>query len=613
MLSLRSRSWRSSRRKVISTDEQIFIEMIDHFQTNFVTSMRSLSGQTDRFEVVFLRGLLLVVILALLPVQKAGAWGSGHDDVMREVIERLPADLRDSFSPEMIKEAIHHQSHYPDNFDPFLAEDVGAATMERLAAAGVTKRYDLHSERGMAMAFIMLVDALKEGDAAHIALWISAYSHVIADMAACNHDPLVHTATYGWADWKLKLPGGGNDFSKLRPLLDLGGSAHDPAGGEAAFEEAIERLSLTDTGQKPGDLLPEIMLYGQSGADFCSPRGVRVLEGAAGWIDRQDPSAREMLWKNLGELGAWAVVRTLRDVDIARRYAKSDQPIALTLEIEAVHSGNVAGFLAGRKIEDDALFAPLLSDIASIKGPAIGIVFEPCWAMNGAVLGFAARVQSAAIARNWQQKGKPYITIDIREALADGFPVPEQMPQLVIVATSFHSYHSFKADVFDRHLQDYLDAGGRVLWIGGTSLPAGGAFGSFRPLMHRDDAKSKLPVSDGDFLGAKVGVVGSNIPVSTVAHPAATKAGWQQPFCPWTFTLENQNDARPFATLEIDGSSLVVGAIDIARSRAFLPVYAVTPYLFTSEECPDSPHEPNLDSISSAHLEAALKALVRVP
>ncbi|CAN0595544.1 unnamed protein product, partial [Laminaria digitata] len=51
---------------------------------------------------------MLVISLALLPDQKASAWGAGHDDVMREVIERLPADLRDSFTPEMIKQAIHH-------------------------------------------------------------------------------------------------------------------------------------------------------------------------------------------------------------------------------------------------------------------------------------------------------------------------------------------------------------------------------------------------------------------------------------------------------------------------------------------------------------------------
>lgn len=597
-----------------STDIDSLLKFSTAFNIAFRFLMRGFFRPKRRPATFSPAGLaVFAVTLTLLPAQKARAWGSGHDDVMREVIERLPADLRHSFTPEMIKKAIYHQSHYPDNFDPFLPKDVGAAAVSRLAEARVTRRYDLHSERGMAMAFLMLVEALKKGEPAHTALWIAAYSHVIADMAASNHDPLVHTATYGWADWKLKLPGGDNDYSTLKPLLDLAGAARDPAGGEVAFEEAIERLRLADRGQEPGELLSEIMLYGQSGADFCAPRGLRVLEGAAGWIDRKDPAAREMLWKNLGELGAWAVVRTLRDLEIARRYAESDQSIALTPEMEAAHRGNVARFLAGRKIGDDALFAPLLRDIDPEKGPVTGIVFEPCWAMNGAMLGFASRVQSAAIARSWQESGKPYATLDLREALADGFPAPVQMPQLVIVATSFHSYHSLKADAFDRHLRDYLDAGGRVLWIAGTSLPPAGAFDSFRTAMHRDDNGSKLPVPDPDFLCARVRLVGADRPVSTIARPAATKAGWQQPFCPWTFSLENRNDLRPLMTLEADGKSFLVGAIDAAGRRALLPVYAVTPYLFAGDEGPASPHEVSLDSISEAFLAGALEALVPAP
>lgn len=589
-------------------------EMIDRFENILHPLMRCLSRAIEAaVPVIFSGPVWLLIALALLPLQKANAWGSGHDDVMREVIERLPADLRDAFTPKMITEAIHHQSHYPDNFDPFLAGDVGEATVKRLSEAGVTRRYDLHSERGMAMAFLMLVEALKEANAAHTALWIAAYSHVIADMAACNHDPLVHTATYGWADWKLKLPGGGDDYSKLRPLLDLAGTARDPEGGEAAFEEAIERLRLVDDGIGSTELLLEIMLYGQSGADFCAPRGVRVLEGAVGWVDRKDPAALEMLRTNLGELGAWAVVRTLRDVEIARRYAESDLEMTLTPEIETTHRQNVARFLAERKIEDDALFAPLLREIDVQKGPVTGIVLEPCWAMNGAVLGFAGRVLSASIARSWQQKGKPYATLDLREVLTGGFPAPAQMPQLVIVAPSFHSYHSLKADDLDRNLREYLDAGGRVLWISGTGLPPSGAFAPFRAVMHRDDAKSKLPVPDGDFRGARVSLVAAGLPAATIAHPAATKAGWQQPFCPWTFDFEKSNDLRPLATLETGASLLTVGAIDTEGRRALLPVYSVTPHLFAGEDGPASPHEPALDSTGEAFLEATLKALAASP
>ncbi len=537
------------------------------------------------------------------------AWGSGHDDVMREVIERLPADLRESFSAEMIEDAIRHQSHYPDNFDPFLPEDVGEAAVARLAAAGVTRRYDLHSERGIAQAFLQLVDALREKDPAHTALWIAAYSHVIADMAACNHDPLVHTATYGWAEWKVKLPSGERDFSHLRSLLDLAGSAHDPEGGQAAFEAAIERMRLEDSGQEPSEILAEIMLYGQAGADFCAPRGVRVLEGAAGWVDRQDSAAREMLWNNIGELGAWAVVRTLRDVAIARRFAESDRELSVTPEIEAAHRENVARFLAGRRLADDALFAPLIRPIEDAAEPVTGMIFEPCWAMNGAMFGFSSRVQSAAIARSWQREEMPYATLDLRDTLSEGFPSPESMPRLVIVASSFHSYHSLDAQALDRNLQAYLDAGGRVLWITGTGQPPAEAFAAFRKAMHRDEPKSKLPVPVGDFLDARIRLIGNDTDRYVVEHSPATRSGWQQPFAPWTFDIEENADLHPLAILETEGHSFLVGAIDADRRRAILPIYAVTPFLLAGEDRVETPHEPALDAPSASVLDAALDML----
>ncbi len=76
-----------------------------------------------------------IAFVALALPEIASAWGSGHDDVMRAVIERLPAELRCSFTPEITKEAVQHASHYPDSFEPFQAGDIGDAALARLTKA----------------------------------------------------------------------------------------------------------------------------------------------------------------------------------------------------------------------------------------------------------------------------------------------------------------------------------------------------------------------------------------------------------------------------------------------------------------------------------------------
>lgn len=541
-----------------------------------------------------------------------GAWGSGHDDLMREVLERCRPELRATFTPEIEDKAIRDWSHYPDSFEPFLAEDVGEAALERLAAVGVKVRYDLHSERGMASAFIELIASLRSEDAARTALWISSLSHVIADMSASNHDPVVHTATYGWADWNLKLPGGKADFSALKPFLDLSGTARDDAGADV-FSLAISEQILPDDPRSPETALVEIMLYGQKGAAYCSERGVSILEGAVGWVDRGDPSSRKQLWRSIGELGAWAVVRTLRDLEVAERFAKEGPLPSITPEIEELYRKELETFQWGRRLDEEALFAPVLQDPQPGKPPAVGVVLEPCWAMNGAMFGFSSRVQSVAIARTLKDSGRSYATLDVRDLLREGFPDSATVPLVVVTAATFRSYHALKAEEFDEHLDRYLAGGGRVLWIFGTGSPPPKSFASFRKAMQRRDDKSRLPLADDAFVGATLEASGMDLTPLRIARPAKTAAGWQQPYAPWSYQFSDPSDLAPFAVLRSGMESHVVGAVSADRKRLCLPIYALTPHLFEGGGAMPHPHEPALDPASRSLFFATLDLLLPPP
>lgn len=554
-------------------------------------------------------GAVLALVSAAAPAELL-AWGSGHDDIMRAVIERLPPGLRDRLTPEVIDEAVKHASHYPDSFDPFLPEEIGEAGVSTLTAAGVKVRYDLHSERGMAMTFIMLVEAIRDDEPARIAHWIASLSHVIADMAACNHDPVVHTATYGWADWNLKLPDG-QPFATLKPLLDLSGPVRNLPGGADAFAAAINSQRLPDDGRDASATLVDIMLYGQEGAAYGSARGVGILEGAVGWTTRRDDVSRDLLGKNIGELGAWAVVRTLRDFEVATRLAASGEKPAITPEITAAYESGVARHLGERRLRDEALFAPVLREPDPAETADYGIVLEPSWAMNGAMFGFASRVLSVAIARTLCDGGHSYTTLDARRLLDEGFPPPSRVSQVIIVANSFHRYHTLDAAAFDAKLADYLTQGGRVLWIMGNTLPPATSLAPFRAALRRDDTKSRLPLSDEHFHGARLTLVDSDLAPMTIARPARTAAGWQQPFCGWTYDREKTGDLQPLALLESGDESsdepLIVGAVSSDGRIACLPVYALTPHLFAGSDTIDSPHQPALDTATAALLFDVLK------
>jgi len=564
-------------------------------------------GKIEFRDLMKLLVFIAIVVLAL--PHSAYPWGAGHDDVMRAVIARLPEELRDSFTPEIIKQAVAHASHYPDSFEPFLAEDIGEAAVFKLNEAGFKKRFDLHSEQGAAMTFLMLVDALREKHPARTAHWIATLSHVISDMVACNHDPLVQTAGTRWSDWNLTTPNA-NDFSKIKRFFDLSGTARDQAGGAEIFEKAIDAMRLYDDQRDATATLVELMSYGEQGADYCSGRGAAILEGAVGWIDHQSKGARQKMWQNMSELGAWGVVRTLRDVEVAMRLARTGEALTITPEVIAAAQQEAEQIRQGRSLEKEALFASVLRNWKRHQPPAVGVVLEPAWRMNGSMLGYAGRVEAAAIARTLQHRGKSYVTLDVRQVLQEGFPTPEQVPQIVLVAPSFHSYHEMKAKSFDDRITDYLKQGGRVLWVMGTSLPASRSFASFNAALSQPNspaAKSKLPVTDEEFLGAVLNLIGTELPPQTIAHRANFQASWVQPLCPWSFDLTKNSDLKPLVTLTSGTRSQVVGAVSSNGKTACIPIYALTSYLLAGEQTVTSPHEPVLDAAAESILFAMIR------
>jgi hypothetical protein len=549
----------------------------------------------------------LLLAIVTLP-RTCVAWGAGHDDIIRAVFERLPEEIRSTFTPAIVKRAVEHGSHYPDSFAPFEAAEIGEDAIAALHAAGVKVRYDLHHDHGRVASFARLVDAFREGDPGHLAHWIASHSHVIADMSACNHDPLVHTATYGWGPWKVKLPHSG-DFSQVAPLLDLAGSARSPDGGAGAFAKAIDRTLLADDGRDATKQIHELLLYGHEGARYCSPRGVKILEGASRWIDTGDAEARALLWDQMGELGAWAVVRTLRDVAVAKRFAESETTVELTSAANEAAKAAIGQLMRECALEEDALFSPILRKLQPGDRGAVGVVLEPTWDMNDAMLGFPSRVQSAAIVRTLGKQGRPHTTLDVRKLLTEGFPLPADVPLVVVVATSFHSYHWMKSEVFDAGLTSYLEDGGKVLWIAGTGIPPKTALAPVAAAWKRVE-KSNLPVPEKRFVGARLSAALPGDPSWTIVNTPETPAGWQRPHCPWWFEIPSDSSLVPVLSLETSEENLVVGVVSSDRRVAFLPVYSVTPHLLDRETPVTSPSEPELDAPATTLLIGVIDRLL---
>ena len=166
-----------------------------------------------------------------------------------------------------------------------------------------------------------------------------------------------------------------------------------------------------------------------------------------------------------------AAVRVVRDAEVANRLAHRGVPIELTEAVRAEYRRQREVLIRTKPLAEEALFAPILRPIAGAGGPVTGVVFEPCWRQDDAMLGYRDKLAAAAIGDWLSKTGRAYATLDIRDALAHGFPDPKRMPAVVISASELRDYAWMRVKDLDQHLHDYVAAGGRVLWIGATPPP----------------------------------------------------------------------------------------------------------------------------------------------
>lgn len=565
------------------------------------------------------------VLLWLGASCRCWGWNLGHQDIVRQTFSHLPADIQAEIPADVRQVAIEKYALYPDSSDLFKVEDVGPQAMEELKNYGLPNRAALHTDKGRAVAFVLLVEAFRQKQYDHAALWMAALSHSTADMAALNHDPLVHSVIYTSA-YKLQLPNGFR-FSMLG-CFDISDFARDHDGGTEAWEKSIEPALLSDDGRNGETALLEIMAYGQQGADFCATRGIRILADAVGAGLHNDADLRTRARQELSQLGAWAVGRTVRDTIVAARLAKTDEVVQLTPEIEAKFVQQNEAFMRQRKLADDALFDPILHPLTDAPASAeasnptsrpttVGVVLEPTWRMNDAMLGYGDRVIDACVCRAMQEEGRSYVTLDVRDVLEKGFPSPARVPTLLISATGLRDYGYMHVADLDRQLRAYLAAGGRLIWIGGNVKPPE----ALSPLVEAMSQTAGQPIPGQELLhpdaaahNTKLILLGGSDESWNFYRPLLLKVGWSQPLDPWRFDKSTET-IQPFLQIQ-EGSSppSAVGVYwnggpDKQKQGAYLPIYSLAPHLLVESPVVADPSVPRLDEPSIRILDAVLNQL----
>ena len=546
--------------------------------------------------------MLTLLVLAGVPLELLG-WGGGHDHVNRLALTVMPPEIK-TFLGEEYTEKFVKWSHAPDNFTPWQELTyitVGKEDLDLLHSYGMKTPYALHSYRGHAVNFILLINAFQAQDPERAAFWMACLMHTVADELACNHDPLIHFMTYGFKAYGMDMGAGiGVDFADVAKTKE----------GAAVIQELLKTVRAQPIAKGGQEALLKVMLSGIEGNAYMTQRGSRI---AASYAANAEDAVRKESMTAMAELGVQGIEESLNITLTAWSFARQKKVPELNDDLIAEYKKAAAEFALKRPLRYDSLFTELLENTTK-RQPYIGALVEPSVSMNQAKLGFSSKLITASAVRTLRNRGVSCRLIDIRTLEDRGFSDPKTMPLLIVCAGAFSVSKSIK-----EQLKNYTESGGKLLWIGGEHKAQ---LGDLSKAMQRAES-SLMPVStkygqDSPALKQAVITFKSDFKKALgereyrFTHNPNTKAGWQKPICSYFIKGEDESIV-PLADMTVDEHVMTVAAAGENSAGTaqyiFIPEYLISPYMLSDERIIKDVSRPVLDSVGEKIILTAVKIL----
>lgn len=545
----------------------------------------------------------IFIFLVLLCVNCFG-WGGGHEFITEILIDKLPEEIKLNISQEIKEKMIKIWSHYPDSFEPFTEGVISDTSFQILKKYGISKRYDLHSSKGKAVNFILIVESLKGKRYNEACLWISSICHTISDEGALNHGPLIHYITYGFTPMRIKMGKGiGLDIIEI-----------SKTGGKEMILKLLENYEPKIISETPEEAIINILMKEVISNSFMTQRERKIMRSFK--IEATQQEIEEA--KNaMVEIGANNVKDTLEIIYTAYFYSKNGIEVKFNEDLIKEFEKRKREYLEKRKIEDDSIYEGVL--IKEKKYPAIGVIIEPSQTMHHGIFPFGSKYVLSAIMWYLKQENISYEPIDIREIINKKISIsPEKIPVLILYSGNLLPLE------LKNLLKEYLEKGGVLFLIGGmTKLTPykeilGECYDYFKEM-----SEDIIPVSPKYgyenleivkklkfyFLNDLKETFGES-DYKIVRNPN-TPAGWQKPVC-IAYIEENKNFTPLIKISNGEKECFVSGILSLEKGKIiFIPSYFLSPFIFSEEDTLKDPSTPYLDTTGKKILNFLLKKILK--
>ena len=536
------------------------------------------------------------------------AWGPGHDTVARCILKKLPDEWRNKFKNEWM-ETYLAASHLPDNGDLLILRPADVEWLQ--ANCGLKENaFNLHYAPCLLGEVSLLVHAIRTGDDYSVFMYLASISHSLADPAACNHDPIIHSATYIWGEEGFDiLPNTG------RPLpVDFAFTEHD-SDTKAVLERRLAELEVPKTPDNTDedDFFAKLLSWEYFASEPCHMSSQKILENGSRWMMTGDVESKCAAADALCNLGLWGVSRTLQVFAAACAFAAKGEveitPERIELLCAAAKINETVA--AQRSMDGDSFARPYFADAG--RPVRFAILYDPTRQMSSSVFAVGGQTLGCQVVGTLKRIS-PDLNAglrDVREFVQKGLN-PSVTPY-VMVFTHVTAWRGFDVKAFHDRLKDYKQRGGKVVWVDG--MPPEYILGPAVTATMTDDdhhdeyCKPAFQVPLDEIMSCSLALLESdNEKVWSYKRKPTGKAGWYWHGSPWHFDVTKlPPNVKPIVELRTPEGTFTTGVF--APGVAYIPYNSLFPYCLTEEVPSFLPFRLSLDSAGEAVLLAILKEL----
>jgi len=502
-----------------------------------------------------------------------GAWDVEHDEIVQLTAESLPSEIRAFFTfddfdvllanchyPDWIEWAMPDGSHRSHTLEE-MEEVVGSEDAEALRQQGIRESINFHGARNRTVLLTMLARSFGRGDHTRAAFYLSLLSHVVSDIAALNHPPLLQFVKYSrfsgveYPSRKVEA-GAKNDFG-------FRSDGHIVYLVRGRMKGYVPQVLAKDW---PSSLMAFAVDEVRQGAFAAEKEGLVAFA--------PQPEAEKSL-VDLVEMQVRALV------NVAATAWRFRSPSAAFPAKDFDEAFALASQQAAARIDParQAVFAEVFDLSLNPPNPkgVVTVVCEPYGYLACQSLSYVGRMIVASSARTLRDVGYAVRGVSLASVEKDGLPSPSEAG-IVLVSLGPGSVTDRAACAF----ADYRSRGGRLIVLGGYDPKD---ITGLRDSLERlpDD---EVPVSSQWGIRNETVWSGMSVTFAGRMYPFVRNPnidGYCKPYGSYVFKAEA--DVEPLLVLDNGRARRVAGARK--GNVTWLPEYALMPFVLSSSKTAD--------------------------